>query len=100
MAQKPTNVLPLTVIQPRAVPEPMSGDLLPWAKKIHGYLQTQRTMIQTMYNSVVKSQSSLSLVGLAADLPSPGTPGRVFVATDTKIVYFDTGSVWLQVTAT
>lgn len=90
MALKQTNTLPLNLVQP---PLPHLPKEL---KRLHDYLKAQQTKLQSMYNDVVQAQASQSLVGLAADLPEPGTPGRRFTATDTKIVYFDTGSAWLQ----
>ena len=102
MAQKPTNTLPLTLIQPPGPPRAPGTvqGLLAWASKIFTYLNSQRTMLQSMYNSFVQSQASQNLVGLAADLPAPGTPGRQFLATDTKILYCDTGATWLKATLT
>ena len=101
MAQKQTNTLPISVIQP-VLPKPPTSiaGVMSWIAQLYKqYLRPQQTMIQTMYNSVVQSQASQNLIGLAADLPKPGTPGRQFVATDTKVIYFDTGSGWLQVQA-
>jgi len=46
---------------------------------------------------------TLGQVILAPDLdankPAPGEPGRLFFATDTKIVYRDTGAIWQTVVA-
>jgi hypothetical protein len=37
--------------------------------------------------------------GLDAEKPDPGTVGRLYVATDTQIIYRDTGSAWQRVGA-
>lgn len=36
-------------------------------------------------------------IGLDANKPVAGTAGRLYFATDTQIVYFDTGSVWQKI---
>ncbi len=35
--------------------------------------------------------------GLDADKPAAGTAGRLYVATDTQIIYRDTGTTWAKV---
>lgn len=35
--------------------------------------------------------------GVYADIPAAGTAGRVFATTDTKVLYLDNGTVWLQI---
>jgi len=35
--------------------------------------------------------------GLDASKPAPGTAGRLFIATDTQIIYCDTGSAWQKI---
>lgn len=37
--------------------------------------------------------------GLDANKPAPGTAGSLYVATDTQIIYRDTGSAWAKVGA-
>ncbi|GAW29773.1 hypothetical protein ULO1_23430, partial [Carboxydocella sp. ULO1] len=37
--------------------------------------------------------------GLDANKPTPGTAGRIYIATDTKIIYQDTGTAWQKVGA-
>lgn len=37
--------------------------------------------------------------GLDAEKPTPGTAGRLYVATDTQIIYRDTGTAWQKVGA-
>jgi hypothetical protein len=38
--------------------------------------------------------ASVSVYGLIADRPSPSIPGRIYYASDTGNVYYDTGSAW------
>jgi len=92
MAQTPTNALAIALIQPQ-LPRGTT-------KAVSDYLQAQQTMLQTMYNALVQNFASKTLVGLAADRPAFGTPGRIFVATDTQVLYFDTGSEWLSAALT
>lgn len=37
------------------------------------------------------------MVGVAADRPTAGTKGRLYFASDTKVVSYDNGSSWAQV---
>lgn len=37
--------------------------------------------------------------GLDAAKPAPGTAGRLYVATDTQVIYRDTGTAWVKVGA-
>lgn len=37
--------------------------------------------------------------GLDANKPAPGTAGRLYVATDTQVIYRDTGTLWVKVGA-
>lgn len=43
--------------------------------------------------------SSVILEGLAASIPTFGIPGRLYFATDTGAIYYDTGSAWNAVGA-
>jgi hypothetical protein len=44
-----------------------------------------------------QSGSARISVGLDADKPAPGTPDRLYFATDTKILYRDIGSAWEEI---
>jgi len=49
--------------------------------------------------SAVKNSGGVveAKAGTLASRPSAGVVGRIYVATDTKAIYYDTGSAWVQV---
>jgi len=55
---------------------------------------------QEVVKRLVNSGGAPSIqAGLDAEKPAPGTAGRLYVATDTQIIYRDTGSAWTKVGA-
>ncbi len=53
---------------------------------------------QEVVKRIVNSGGVPSIqAGLDAEKPAPGTAGRLYVATDTQIIYRDTGSAWQKV---
>lgn len=102
MALISTTQLPLAVRQPTLPPRPATN-ASPQALNAHitamyDYAAQQQQQIQLMYNNLHRVIEGYNLVGLDADLPTAGFPGRSFFATDTKKYYRDTGSVWYAVT--
>lgn len=53
---------------------------------------------QEVVKRIVNAGNAPSIqAGLDASKPAPGTAGRLYVATDTQIIYRDTGSAWAKV---
>lgn len=102
MALKTTQTLPLVLRQPPLPRRPPANApvevLHAHIVGMHNYATQQQQMLQDMYNKIHRHLEGFALVGLAADLPAAGFPGRTFTATDTKVLYTDTGSSWLSAT--
>jgi hypothetical protein len=59
-----------------------------------------RDIVQELANRIVNAGSVPSIqAGPDAEKPAPGTAGRLYVATDTQIIYRDTGTAWQKVGA-
>lgn len=53
---------------------------------------------QEIVKRIVNSGGVPSIqAGLDAEKPAPGTAGRLYIATDTQVIYRDTGSAWQKV---
>ena len=66
-------------------------------KELHQYLEKLRQQLandHTLTSNFITQQSGQ---GLAADLPPPGSRGRLYFATDTLTLYYDTGALWHHV---
>jgi hypothetical protein len=58
------------------------------------------TLDQEVVKRIVNAGSVPSIqAGPDASKPAPGTAGRLYVATDTQIIYRDTGTAWVKVGA-
>jgi hypothetical protein len=101
MALISTQTLPLVLKQPPLPRRPPHNAPLEALQAhvvmMHDYAVQQQQMLQDMYNKYHRLLEGFNLVGLAADLPTAGFPGRTFMAIDTKVLYRDTGTVWLSV---
>jgi hypothetical protein len=42
----------------------------------------------------ISDPAAINIQGTFASRPSPGVPGRIFVATDSPLVFYDTGTSW------
>ena len=104
MALLQTQLLPGTLIQPDLPRQPPANAplvaLQAYVRTAHNYMAQQKTVIQGMYNSIVQAAAAQTLVGLDADLPTAGHPGRTFFATDTLKFYADDGNAWHFTTLT
>lgn len=67
---------------------------------LYQWLDSFRTQVAN--DHTLQSQYSLQkqLVGLDANLPAAGNPGRTYFATDSLKLYVDSGSAWHFVTLT
>lgn len=104
MALLQTQLLPGTLTQPNLPRQPPANAplvaLQAYVRTVHNYMMQQKTTIQSMYNSIVQASAGQTLVGLDADLPTAGQPGRTFFATDSLKFYVDSGSAWHFTTLT
>jgi hypothetical protein len=98
MALLTTSTLPLQQTHQQLPPPPPRGhepaQLSRWLAHLYHYLNQGRTVSDKTYNDLHRQIEGFNMVGLDADLPTAGFPGRTFHATDTKRLYRDTGSAW------
>lgn len=101
MALSTTATLPETLNHPRP-PKPLMGSdkkaIDEHNKELARYVRETQLMIEKFYNDLHRNIEGFNMVGLDADLPAPGFPGRQFTATDSKKFYKDIGSSWIAVT--
>ena len=114
MALRTTSSLPLQLAHPRipkAAPLPPAtmdkaatdkyrDQVTLHNRELQLFRQHTQLMIDAFYNNLHRHIEGFNMVGLDADLPTPGFPGRQFTATDSKKLYKDTGSAWLSVQLT
>lgn len=62
-----------------------TAPLVPWQQHF-------QTLAESIANAMVNN--GIPLVGTTANLPAFGVEGRTYYATDTNILWFDTGSAW------
>lgn len=100
MALVSTTELPMTLTQEPVLAPPAGNDPANWRAHLvwqATYMRRQQLVIDGLYSAIRRQFARMSMVGLATDLPTAGFAGRLFLATDTKVLYMDTGSAWLHV---
>lgn len=65
-------------------------DLMFWMSKL-------LVSLRLLHQGIGTTTSTSTQAGTFANLPPAGTPGRLYYATDTHVLYGDDGTVWTAV---
>jgi len=65
--------------------------------EVYKYLDTLRQQLANDHTILAQYVIQQSQQGLTANLPPAGSQGRFYWATDTLILYYDTGALWHHV---
>jgi hypothetical protein len=87
-----------SILTPDLTLPPLTGHEAKEAPHTTKWLQRMMLALRKRHNDIATAVATVTLSGATtANLPPPGTPGRLFYVTSTHTLYGDDGTVWTAV---